>query len=215
MTLRERLLKKIKVRKNQIQEVILTGGSSHIPLVQDMVHKFFGRNPRCHDPEAAIAKGAAIVAFDFKKHDVNLSLLDQLRYSIGISINNIEVKDGPPLFSIIANAGTKIPACITVDGYSTVEDNQTKIDIMVAEGESEFFKGNSFIDEFSLDDVPPRKAGEVTIEITLNIDKSGMLLVTARDTANNMIKSKEMRREGNYYKQNEKDSIKKTFLSIL
>lgn len=210
----ERLLDNLKMKKTDIKEIIMTGGSSHIPLVQDMIRVFFGKNPRCHDPEAAVAKGAAIVAFDFKKHDINLNLLDQIRYSIGISINNLENKNGPTKFSIIAKAGTKIPCNITVDGFTTVEDNQTKVDIQVAEGESKYFKGNTFIDSFSLLDVPARKAGDVMVEITLHIDKSGILLMSARETVNNTTKSKEMRRDGNFYKQNEKENIKKAFVSI-
>jgi molecular chaperone DnaK (HSP70) len=86
--------------------------------------------------------------------------------------------------------------------------------IEVAEGESEYFNGNSFIDQFILDDLPPNKAGEVYVDVTINVDQSGVLFVTAVETSTSVSKSKKMEREGNFYKKNEKENIKLKFLHL-
>ena len=150
----------------------MTGGSSRIPLIQKMVTCFFGRQPFCHDPEAAIAKGAALVAFDYSQKYANFNLVDQVRYPIGISVGNTEIKDGPSLFSVIIRAGTKIP-CSETEKFVTAHDNQKAVNISIAEGESKYFDGNTLIDSFILENLPPVKADEVNVDVTIEINKSG------------------------------------------
>jgi molecular chaperone DnaK (HSP70) len=208
----QKVLKKVNMNKNDIKEIVMTGGSSHIPLVQDMVYQYFGRKPRCHDPEAAIAKGAAIVAFNYKDN-LNLEFFDQIRYPIGIDVINFKVDGGPSLFSKIIESCTKVPCCFTKK-YFTVYDFQTNMIRRVAEGESEYFYGNSSIDEFELHDLPPKKAGEVKVEVTIKIDINGIFYVTAKEMSTNFIKGKEMKRCGIYYKVNERQNIKDLFHSI-
>ena len=179
-----------------------------------MVKDCFGRQPICHDPEAAIAKGAALIAFDYSQKFINFNLVDQVRYSIGKNVVNTEKENGPNLFSIIIKAGTKIP-CSATKVFTTVYDNQISASISIAEGENKFFDGNTFIDSFDLENLPPGKAGEVSLDVTIDIDKSSLILVTATERSMKGTKSKEMRREGNYYKENEKQQINESFLSLL
>ena len=209
----ERFLVKAKISKSEIDKIVMTGGSSRIPLIQQMVGKYFGLEPNCHDPEAAIAKGAAIVAFDYSQKIKSFGLHDIVRYSIGISVNNQEKKDGPLLYSIIIPSGSKIP-CSAYNFYNTTVDNQEIVAIRIAEGESKYFDGNTYIDEFKLENLPPGKAGEIRVEVTIKIDKSGLLLVTATETSKKGSASKAMLREGNFYKKNEKDHIRESFKSL-
>ena len=109
-------MKKVKIEKKEIDEIVMNGDSSRIPLIQKMVTDFFGRQPLCHDPEAAIAKGATLVAFDYYQKYANFNLVDQVRYSIRLDSRNREIKDGPNLFSVIIEAGTKIPCSKTKRG---------------------------------------------------------------------------------------------------
>jgi molecular chaperone DnaK (HSP70) len=214
MGILETFLNKVKMEKNQIDVIVMTGGSSRIPLIQKMVTDFFGRQPLCHDPEAAIAKGAALVAFDYSQKYSNFNLVDQVRYSIGKDVKNREIKDGPALYTVIIEAGTKIPCSGTIQCV-TVYDNQKSAGISIAEGESKYFYGNTFIDSFRLENLPPGKAGEISMDVTIEINKSGLMLVTATETSKKVTKSKEMKREGNYYNLNEKKQINDTFLSLL
>ena len=209
----ESFLKNVKMEKNEIDEIVMTGGSSRIPLIQTMVKDFFGRQPLCYDPEAAIAKGAAIVACDYSKRLLDFNLFEQVRYSIGIAIVNRETHEESKWFSKIIESGSKLP-CTATRRYFTLEDNQKGMSIEVAEGESEYFNGNSFIDQFILDDLPPNKAGEVYVDVTINVDQSGVLFVTAVETSTSVSKSKKMEREGNFYKKNEKENIKLKFLHL-
>lgn len=94
----KRFLDRVKIEKSNIHEIVMTGGTSKISLIQEMVENFFARKPYIHDPETAIAKGAAIVACDYEKRDMNFSLFDQVRYSIGIAIVNKEVHDDSKWF---------------------------------------------------------------------------------------------------------------------
>ena len=207
------VLVRLKIEKNDITEIVMTGGTCEIPLIRNMIEQFFDRKPVFHDPETAIAKGAAIVACDYSKRLVDFNLFDQVRYSIGIAIVNKDSNDESKWFSKIIESGSKLP-CTDTRRYFTIEDNQKGMSIEVAEGESEYFNGNSFIDEFILDDLPPNKAGDVYVDVTINVDQSGVLLVTAVETSTNITKSKEMRREGNFYRKNEKENIKLKFLHL-
>jgi len=87
--------------------------------------------------------------------------------------------------------------------------------IDIAEGESKYFYGNTFIDSFNLENLPPGKEGEVLMVVTIYIDRSGLILVTATETSKKVTKRKEMKREGNYYNLNERKEIKNKFLSLL
>jgi L1 cell adhesion molecule like protein len=206
-------LKRIKIEKNDIYEIVMTGGTCQIPLIREMVEQFFERKPVFHDPETAIAKGAAIVACDYSKRLLDFNLFEQVRYSIGIAIVNTETHEESKWFSKIIESGSKLP-CTATRRYFTLEDNQKGMSIEVAEGESEYFNGNSFIDQFILDDLPPNKAGEVYVDVTINVDQSGVLFVTAVETSTSVSKSKKMEREGNFYKKNEKENIKLKFLHL-
>jgi molecular chaperone DnaK (HSP70) len=221
----EKFLNKLNIEKKEIAEIVMTGGSSYIPLIQKMVEDFLGKKRYVHEPEAAIAKGAAWVAFNYSQNLNNFVLRDQVRYSIGIEIMNskpvnINISDKSlrlefRFFGKIVESRAKIP-CKETKKFTTLYDNQTGMSIKVAEGDSNFFAGNTLIDSFVLENLPRGKAGEVFVDVTIEINKSGLLLVTATETSNKQItKSKEMRREGNYYRENEKNQIKESFLSLL
>jgi molecular chaperone DnaK (HSP70) len=210
----ETFLKKVKIDKNTIDAIVMHGCSSRNPLIRKKIRDFFGRQPYCNDPEASIAKGAALVAFDYSQKNANFNLLNQVKYSIFLRINNTEIKDGPPLSSFVIETGTNIP-CSGTKQLITSYDNQKAISIEIAEGDSNYFDGNTFINSFNLENLPSGKAGEIKIDVTIEINKSGLMLVTATEKSKKLTKSKEMKREGYYYNIDERFQIQNKFLSLL
>jgi molecular chaperone DnaK (HSP70) len=208
----EKILMQLNIEKNKIDEIVMTGGSSYIPLIQAMVGEFMGKKPYIYEPEAAIAKGAAWLAFEYSQNLKNFVFHDQVRYSIVIGVRKNDLNFD--YSSKIIDAGTKIP-CKKANRFTTIYDNQTAVFIKVAEGESNFFSGNAFIDSFVLENLPPGKAGDVYVDVTIEINKSGLLLVTATETSRNVTRSREMRNEGNFYKVNEKKDITQSYIRLI
>ena len=206
------LLDVVNIDKDKIKDVVMTGGSSNIIFIQKMIEEFFGKKPKCYDTITAIAKGAAIVAYDKKKEFKNLDLVDQVKYSLGVESKNSN--GDRALFSKIIKSRTQLP-CDGEKTFKTTLDNQVSCAIKIAEGEEDYFEENSFIDQFILENLPIKKAGEVTIKILLSVDRSGMLVVTAEENTSGIKKSLEIKKEGSFYKQNEKLLIKKSFMDFI
>jgi molecular chaperone DnaK len=168
-------LKDAGLSASEISDVILVGGSSRIPAIQDMVKKIFGQEPnKSVNPDEVVGMGAAIQGGILNKDDVGeVVLLDVTPLSLGI-----ETLHG--VFTKLIEKNTTIPARKT-QVFSTAENNQTAVDIRVFQGEREIAEHNRLIGNFRLDELPPAPRGVPQIEVAFDIDANGILHVTAKD----------------------------------
>lgn len=179
----ERLLKPCKqamtdagISNSQINEVLLVGGSTRIPKVQEMVKSFFGKEPsKAVNPDEVVALGAAIQGGVLAGDVTDVLLLDVTPLSLGI-----ETYGGVATRLIERN--TTIPTKKS-QIFSTAEDNQTAVDIRVVQGEREFAKDNKTLGQFRLDGIPAAPRGTPQIEVTFDIDANGIVHVSAKDKA--------------------------------
>jgi len=171
-------LKAAGLKKSDIDEVILVGGSTRIPAVQDAVSKFFGKEPsKGVNPDEVVALGAAIQG-GVLSGDVNdVLLLDVTPLSLGI-----ETMGG--VFTKLIDANTTIPTKKS-ETFSTAADNQPSVEIHVLQGERAMAQDNHTIGRFHLDGLPPAPRGIPQIEVTFDIDANGIINVTATDKATN------------------------------
>lgn len=170
----EEALKDAGYTVSQIDEVILVGGSTRIPKVQEIVEKFFGKKPnKGVNPDEVVALGAAIQGAVLTGEVKDVLLLDVTPLSLGI-----ETMGGVMTTMIAAN--TTIPTKKT-EVYSTASDNQPGVQIHVLQGERPMANQNKSLGMFNLDGIPPAPRGVPQIEVTFDIDANGMLHVSARD----------------------------------
>jgi molecular chaperone DnaK len=170
----EEALKDAGYSITQIDEVILVGGSTRIPKVQEIVEKFFGRKPnKGVNPDEVVALGAAIQGAVLTGEVKDVLLLDVTPLSLGI-----ETMGGVMTTMIASN--TTIPTKKT-EVYSTASDNQPGVQIHVLQGERPMANQNKSLGMFNLDGIPPAPRGVPQIEVTFDIDANGMLHVSARD----------------------------------
>ncbi len=169
-------LKGAGLQPSDIDEVILVGGSTRIPLVQQKVEQFFGRKPAKNiNPDEVVAIGAAIQGGVLTGDVKDVLLLDVIPISLGI-----ETLGG--VFTKLIEANTTIPTRKT-EIFTTATDNQTSVEIHVLQGERPLAKDNKTIGRFHLDGIPPAPRGVPQIEVTFDIDANGILNVSARDKA--------------------------------
>jgi len=161
---------------SQIEDVILVGGQTRMPKVQDKVKEFFAREPRKDvNPDEAVAVGAAIQAGVLKGDVKDVLLLDVTPLSLGIeTLGGVMTK--------LIQKNTTIPTKAT-QVFSTADDNQSAVTIHVLQGERDMASGNKSLGQFNLTDIPPAPRGMPQIEVTFDIDANGILHVTARDKA--------------------------------
>src|SRR5881628_2386342 len=161
---------------SDISDVILVGGMTRMPKVQDKVKEFFGREPRKDvNPDEAVAVGAAIQGGVLKGDVKDVLLLDVTPLSLGIeTLGGVMTK--------LINKNTTIPTKAT-QVFSTAEDNQSAVTIHVLQGERDMAAGNKSLGQFNLTDIPPSPRGMPQIEVTFDIDANGILHVTAKDKA--------------------------------
>lgn len=172
----KRAVSDAKVSTSQIDEVILVGGSTRIPKVQQLVKEFFGKEPnKSVNPDEVVADGAAIQGGVLAGHVTDVLLLDVTPLSLGI-----ETMGGVTTRLIERN--TTIPTRKS-QVFSTAEDNQTAVDIRVVQGEREFSKDNKELGMFRLDGIAPARRGQPQIEVTFDIDANGIVNVSAKDKA--------------------------------
>jgi len=168
------VLKDSGVSINAIQEVVLVGGSTRIPLVQQKVKDFFGKEPnKSVNPDEVVAVGAAVQAGILAGDVKDFLLLDVTPLSLGI-----ETQGG--VMTRLIDRNTTIP---TRKGqiFSTAADNQTSVEINALQGEREMASGNRSLGRFSLVDIPPAPRGVPQIEVTFDIDANGIVSVSAKD----------------------------------
>ncbi len=159
---------------NDINDVILVGGQSRMPKVQEAVKDFFGKEPRRDvNPDEAVAVGAAIQGAVLAGDRNDVLLLDVTPLSLGI-----ETMGG--VMTKLINKNTTIPTKAT-QVFSTAEDNQSAVTIHVLQGERERASANKSLGQFNLSDIPPAPRGVPQVEVTFDIDANGILHVSAKD----------------------------------
>ncbi|HNU68649.1 MAG TPA: molecular chaperone DnaK [Myxococcota bacterium] len=164
------------LKASDIDEVVLVGGSTRIPLVQQRVKEFFGREPnRSVNPDEVVAVGAAIQGAVLTGEVKDMLLLDVTPLSLGI-----ETLGG--VMTRLIERNTTIPTR-KQETFSTAADGQTSVEIHVLQGEREMAAGNRTLGKFILDGIPPAPRGIPQVEVTFDIDANGILNVSAKDKA--------------------------------
>jgi molecular chaperone DnaK len=169
-------IKDAGLKVEDINDVILVGGQTRMPKVQDKVKEFFGKEPRKDvNPDEAVALGAAIQGAVLSGERKDVLLLDVTPLSLGI-----ETMGG--VMAKMIDKNTTIPTKFS-QTYSTADDNQPAVTVKVYQGEREMAAGNKLLGEFNLEGIPPAPRGMPQIEVTFDIDANGILHVGAKDKA--------------------------------
>lgn len=170
----EEALKDAGLSKSNIDEVILVGGSTRIPAIQQAVEDFFGKKPnRSVNPDEVVALGASIQGGVLSGDVKDVLLLDVTPLSLGIeTMGNV--------FDIVIESNSTIPTKKTKT-YSTAADNQPSVEIHILQGERPMARDNRTVGRFILDGIPPAPRGVPQIEVTFDMDANGILKVSAKD----------------------------------
>lgn len=174
----DRAVKAAGFKVEEIEEVILVGGQTRMPAIQEAVKKFFGKEPnRSINPDEVVAIGAAVQAGIFQGDVKDVLLLDVTPLSLGIeTMGGVATK--------LIGKNTTIPSSKS-QIFSTAADNQTQVEIHIVQGEREMAADNKTLGRFILDGIPPAPRGMPQVEVTFDIDANGILSVKAKDKATN------------------------------
>lgn len=179
----KKVLNDAKMTANEIDDVVLVGGSTRIPKIQELLSAHFGGRQLCRsiNPDEAVALGAAVqgAILSGVRHQATdaLVLVDVTPLSLGIELEDKS-------FSVIIPRNTSIP-CKKSDTFTTTDNYQESIEIPVYEGERPHVSGNRKLGEFSICNIERAKKGEPQIEVTFELDANGLLNVSARDKKTN------------------------------
>ncbi len=174
----EDAIKESKLNKNEIDEVLLVGGSTRIPSVQKLVQEITGKNPNHSiNPDEVVAMGAAIQGGVLSGEVSDVLLIDVTPLTL-----SIETLGG--VATPLINRNTTIPVSKS-QVFSTAVDNQPTVDIVIVQGERPMARDNKLLGNFQLSDIEPARAGVPQIEITFNIDANGIMSVKAKDLKTN------------------------------
>lgn len=170
----EQTLQQAKLKKEDIDEVILVGGQTRSPIVQEIVKNFFGKQPhKGVHPDEVVAVGAAVQASALTEEKTELLLLDVTPLSLGIATHG-------GYFTTLIERNTTVPVCKS-HIFTTARDNQTKVNIRVLQGESDRADDNELLGEFMLSGIRRAKKGEPEIEVSFDINADGIVNVSAKD----------------------------------
>ncbi len=170
----EKALKDAKLKASDIDAIVLVGGMTRMPAVQEKVKQIFGKDPmKGVNPDEVVAIGAAIQGGVLQGDVKDVLLLDVTPLSLGI-----ETMGG--VMTKLIERNTTIPTSKS-EVFSTAADNQPQVEVHVAQGERDMIEGNKSLGRFILDGIPPAPRGVPQIEVTFNIDANGILNVTAKD----------------------------------
>ena len=170
----DEVLKDSNLKKSEINEIIMVGGSTRIPLVKEKIKKYFNKDLNFSvNPDEVVAAGAAIQGAVLNNEVKDVLLLDVTPLSLGIeTLGNVVTK--------LIDKGTTIPVSKT-ETFSTAQDNQAAVTVHVLQGEREFAKDNKSLGQFNLEGIQPAPKGVPQIEVKFDIDANGVLTVSAID----------------------------------
>ncbi|MEK7635961.1 MAG: molecular chaperone DnaK [Patescibacteria group bacterium] len=178
----KKTLEEAKLKPSDIDEVVLVGGQTRMPAIQEAVKKTFGKEPhKGINPDEVVAAGAAVQAGIFGGEVKDILLLDVTPLSLGI-----ETLGG--IFTPIIEKNATIPMAKS-QVFSTASDNQTSVEIHILQGERPMANDNKTLGRFILDGIPPSARGTPQVEVQFDIDANGILNVTAKDKATNKTQS--------------------------
>jgi len=172
----ENALQNAKLTPAQLDEVLLVGGATRMPMIQDLVRTLTGKEPnKSVNPDEVVAVGAALQAGILGGEVSELLLLDVTPLSLGVETMG-------DVMTVLIPGNTTIPTAKT-ETFSTAADNQTAVDIHVLQGERSMARDNKLLGNFRLDGIPLASRGMPQIDVTFDIDANGILNVTAKDRA--------------------------------